>query len=240
MAIHSSILAWRISGTGEPGGLPSMRSHRVGHDWSDLAAAALENWASLLAQSVNNLPVMQETWVRFLDGKIPGRRKWLITPVFLPGESHRQGSLTCYGPWGPKSWTDLVTKPPPLEDFLRVSAPFPSHQPSSHGFALDPLANSLNLHEEIQLSQCIFLWQSVMESQSMGWFPKSRTNLQLESDITWAADHLGSLWSSSLRRGIGVDVTLITMANKDLLYSMGNYTQYLVIMYNGEESKNWN
>ena len=40
MATHSSILAWRISGTGEPGGLPSMGSHRVGHDWSDLAAAA--------------------------------------------------------------------------------------------------------------------------------------------------------------------------------------------------------
>ena len=40
MATHSSVLAWRIPGTGEPGGLPSMRSHRVGHDWSDLAAAA--------------------------------------------------------------------------------------------------------------------------------------------------------------------------------------------------------
>ena len=37
---HSSILAWRIPGTEEPGGLPSMGSHRVGHDWSDLAAAA--------------------------------------------------------------------------------------------------------------------------------------------------------------------------------------------------------
>ena len=37
---HSSVLAWRIPGTGEPGGLPSMGSHRVGHDWSDLAAAA--------------------------------------------------------------------------------------------------------------------------------------------------------------------------------------------------------
>ena len=36
----SSVLAWRIPGTGEPGGLPSMESHRVGHDWSDLAAAA--------------------------------------------------------------------------------------------------------------------------------------------------------------------------------------------------------
>ena len=40
MATHSSVLAWRIPGTGEPGGLPSMGSHRVGHDWSDLAAVA--------------------------------------------------------------------------------------------------------------------------------------------------------------------------------------------------------
>ena len=41
MATHSSVLAWRIPGTGEPGGLPSMELHRVGHDWSDLAAAAV-------------------------------------------------------------------------------------------------------------------------------------------------------------------------------------------------------
>ena len=40
MATHSSVLALRIPGTGEPGGLPSMGSHRVGHNWSDLAAAA--------------------------------------------------------------------------------------------------------------------------------------------------------------------------------------------------------
>ena len=40
MAPHSSFLAWRIPGMEEPGGLPSMGSHRVGHDWSDLAAAA--------------------------------------------------------------------------------------------------------------------------------------------------------------------------------------------------------
>ena len=40
MATHSSLLAWRIPGMVEPGGLPSMGSHRVGHDWSDLAAAA--------------------------------------------------------------------------------------------------------------------------------------------------------------------------------------------------------
>ena len=47
MATHSSVLAWRIPGTGEPGGLPSMGSHRVGHDWSDLAEAA----AAAAAQS---------------------------------------------------------------------------------------------------------------------------------------------------------------------------------------------
>ena len=43
MATHSSVLAWRIPGTGEPGGLPFMGSHRVGHDWSNLAAAAAAN-----------------------------------------------------------------------------------------------------------------------------------------------------------------------------------------------------
>ena len=40
MATHSSVLAWRIPEMREPGGLPSMGSHRVGRDWSDLAAAA--------------------------------------------------------------------------------------------------------------------------------------------------------------------------------------------------------
>ena len=41
MATHSSVLAWRIPGTGEPGGLLSLGSHRVGHDWSNLAAACI-------------------------------------------------------------------------------------------------------------------------------------------------------------------------------------------------------
>ena len=48
MATHSSILGWRIPGTEEPGGQPSMRSQRVGHDWSDLAAAA----AAVLQDSI--------------------------------------------------------------------------------------------------------------------------------------------------------------------------------------------
>ena len=52
MATHSSVLAWRIPGTGEPGGLPSMGSHRVGHSWSDLAAAELITfWLESLKES---------------------------------------------------------------------------------------------------------------------------------------------------------------------------------------------
>ena len=47
MATHSSVLAWRIPGTGEPGELPSMGSHRVGHDWSNLAAAAASSFVNL-------------------------------------------------------------------------------------------------------------------------------------------------------------------------------------------------
>ena len=47
---HSSVLAWRIPGAVEPGGLPSMGSHRIGHDWSDLAAAAAASRMGLPAQ----------------------------------------------------------------------------------------------------------------------------------------------------------------------------------------------
>ena len=47
MATHSSVLAWRTPGMGEPGGLLYMGSHRVGHDWSDLAAAFWQVWSDI-------------------------------------------------------------------------------------------------------------------------------------------------------------------------------------------------
>ena len=64
METHSSVLAWRIPGMGEPGGLPSMGSHRVGHDWSDLATAAaasmchekvLEIYVERISESSTNI-----------------------------------------------------------------------------------------------------------------------------------------------------------------------------------------
>ena len=60
MTTYSSVLAWRISGTVEPGGLPSLGSHRVGHDWSDLAAAAAAvRWGDDQLQSSPNFITVQ-------------------------------------------------------------------------------------------------------------------------------------------------------------------------------------
>ena len=54
MATHSSVLAWRIPGTGETGGLPSMGLHRVRHDWSDLAVAATILWNIVVRKIIRN------------------------------------------------------------------------------------------------------------------------------------------------------------------------------------------
>jgi len=61
MATHSSVLAWRIPGTGEPGGLPSLGSHRVGHDWSYLAAAAAAGINMAFGNCIHCLLVLVES-----------------------------------------------------------------------------------------------------------------------------------------------------------------------------------
>ena len=73
MAPHSSTLAWKIPWAEEPGGLQSMGSQRVGHEW---------------ATSLSLFTFM--CW----------RRKWQPTPVFLPGESQGRGSLVGCRLWG--------------------------------------------------------------------------------------------------------------------------------------------
>ena len=72
MATHSSVLAWRIPGMGEPGGLPSMGLHRVGHDWSDLAAAAAARilaWEIPWTEEPGRLRSMglQNSWTQHSD-----------------------------------------------------------------------------------------------------------------------------------------------------------------------------
>ena len=68
MATHSSVLAWRIPGMGEPGGLPSMGSHRVGHDRSDLAADNPIAVEKNCAQSLQSCAALCNT----MDCSLPG------------------------------------------------------------------------------------------------------------------------------------------------------------------------
>ena len=63
--------------------------------------------ASLVAQTVKNLPAMQETPIQSLDEQDPWRRKWQLTPLFLLGNFHEQRSLAVYSPWACKE-SDLT------------------------------------------------------------------------------------------------------------------------------------
>ena len=84
MATHSSVLAWRIPGMGEPGGLPSMGSHRVGHDWSDLAAAA----ASSLTQKRQGEAVKHSNLVNRFCRKASAPSN-LCMYLYCPVESYK-------------------------------------------------------------------------------------------------------------------------------------------------------
>ena len=65
MATHSSILAWRIPGMGEPGGLPSMGSHRIRHNGSDLAAAAAAHASKVM------LKIFQARLQQYMNRELP-------------------------------------------------------------------------------------------------------------------------------------------------------------------------
>ena len=84
MGPHSSTLAWKIPWTEEPGRLQSMGSRRVGHDWvTSLSLFTFMHW----------------------------RRKWQPSPVFLPGESQRRGSMVGCRLWGHRvrhDWSNLA------------------------------------------------------------------------------------------------------------------------------------
>ena len=105
MATHSSVLAWRIPGTGEPGGLLSMGSHRVGHDWSNLAAAAAAaaGFLSFVTTRVpiasNNIFTMEPrllvTWASDIYA-LPGLSPWDASSPALPLEMRYSTPVTSY------------------------------------------------------------------------------------------------------------------------------------------------
>ena len=104
MATHSSVLAWRIPGMAEPGGLTSMGLHRVGHDWSDLAAAAAGYMpmsgiagGGFIPSSLRNFPTIFHSGCINLHSHQQARGFLFSTPsptfivcrLFDDGHSHR-------------------------------------------------------------------------------------------------------------------------------------------------------
>ena len=114
MAPHSNTLAWRIPGMAEPGGLPSMGSHRVGHDWSNLAAVAADKPlpeqqnTKNLYQTENNSVCVQLG--KILDPKDTKRPKNPTATFEEPGAKARY----CAGPLHtppPEAWAKHLSHP---------------------------------------------------------------------------------------------------------------------------------
>ena len=106
MATHSSVLVWRIPGTGEPGVLPSMGSHRVRHVWSDLAAAAALIFKRNTMQVHIKCNLLCDKWGMFLACRWPCSRRDCSLPSLI-GERLTNpclidiglGHVTCSGQW---------------------------------------------------------------------------------------------------------------------------------------------
>ena len=109
MATHSSVLSWRIPGTGDPDGLPSMGSHRVRHDWSDLAAAAAICWTFTYILSSHIVPGC--------DGTKLLRLNFCIQGAHCPVHCRTYCSLHC----GEKTLPLCLGFDPPTASSLLVS-----------------------------------------------------------------------------------------------------------------------
>ena len=111
MVTHPSVLAWRIPGTGEPGGLPSLGSHRVRHDWSDLAAVAAKSQMTL--SSIPSLFTPWQTPSPMRNSSIPAfLTQDFLSPINKCGQStvpkYWVGQKVCSGFY---KQTNFLAKP---------------------------------------------------------------------------------------------------------------------------------
>ena len=123
MATHSSVLAWRIPGTGEPGGLLSMGSHRVRHDWNDLAAAAAALIGSVMAFVHEGIFLSTRLillWWEYKEQQITFElRRFLPFPTFFTSRTHSTPKCVAFSQSG-GSWFFLPATDP---YFYRMCVP---------------------------------------------------------------------------------------------------------------------
>ena len=160
MAPHSSTLAWKIPWTEKPGRLQSMGSGSIRHNW----ATSLSLFTFML-------------W----------RRKWQPTPVFLPGESQRRGSLVGCHLWGHRvghDWFDLAAASAAVFSHAAISI---TSEPFHHASKKLPPSNSIPT----------VVKPSPMPSCCLGGFSESGRTLWIL--YHWAA------WESQSHRHLLID-----------------------------------
>ena len=165
MATHSSVLAWRIPGTGEPGGLPSMESHRVGYDWSDLASTHKPNFFLWQRDGLVNEGeaerVVSVDWRKaHRNGGDTVNGRWLWTGICFPEE----GASDCCCCLVPKSCLNLCdcvnfSMPgvlPYLPEFAQTHVHWVSDAIQPSHLLSPPSPPALNLLQ----NQSLFQWVS--------------------------------------------------------------------------------
>ena len=114
-------------------------------------------WASLVAQTVKNLPATWDTKVSSLGRKDPWRREWSPTPVHLPGESQGPRSLADYSPWGHKK-SDMTEQLTLSQVALEVKN-LPAHAGDAGDIGSIPGSGRSPLEKEKAAHSCILAWE---------------------------------------------------------------------------------
>ena len=156
MLTHSSVLAWRILGMGEPGGLPSMGSHRVGHNWIDLAAAAARSFVQ--SYFFNFLSSVQFSRSVMSDSLRPHELQHARPPCPSP-------ILRVHSDSRPSSWWCH----PAISSSVAPFSSCPQYLPASESF---PMSQLFTWGGQ---STGVSALASFLPKQSQGWSPSEWT-----------------------------------------------------------------
>ena len=139
----------------------------------------------ILAQRLKHLPAIQKPGFDPWVGKIPWRRKWQPTPVFLPGESHGRGSLVGYSPWGCKESDTTERLHFHFHFHFQSKTRFPrwfsgKESACNAGDVGSILGQEDSLEKEMSTHSCTLPWKNPRQRSLRGYSPWSHWRVRHE------------------------------------------------------------